>query len=143
LAFTDEEKVKFAFAIIISMIAASFSFYEHYEKQNVREQNLTFEKQLERLENIQSSVKDLADFVSQQQKQLETSRNTLLNLEREKEKLEPIVQADREVVEAVLQLQAEKELSSVWFERGIGFMLGIAGSLIASIIFATIRKRMT
>ena len=141
LAFTQDEKVKFAFAIVMTIIAASFSYYERHEKEKAREQNLTYEKQVERLENIQSSVKDLADFVAQQQKQLEVSRDTLINLEEEKKKLEPIVQADRQVVDAILQLQAEKELSSVWVERGIGFLLGIAGSLIASIIFTVIRKR--
>ncbi|WP_158681613.1 hypothetical protein [Microbulbifer pacificus] len=122
-------------------MAALISFYERHEKDLKREQNLTYEKQVERLASIQSSVKDLADFVSQQQKQLESSRVTLQSLENERKKLEPVVQADREVVEAILKLQAEKEVSSVWLERGIGFLLGIAGSLIASIIFAFARKR--
>nr|WP_143023916.1 hypothetical protein [Pseudomonas benzenivorans] len=143
LAFTDKEKVKFAFAIIMSIVAASMSFYEKREKDLEREQNLTYEKQVERLAGIQNSVKDLAEFVSQQQKQLEASRDTLQNLENERKKLEPVVQADRQVVEAILKLQAEKERSSVWLERGIGFLLGIAGSLIASIIFTVVRKRMS
>jgi predicted negative regulator of RcsB-dependent stress response len=143
LAFTDEEKVKFSFAIIMAIVAASMSFYEKHEKDIEREKSQTYEKQVERLSNIQDSVKDLAEFVSQQQKQLEASRDTLQNLENERKKLEPVVQADRQVVEAILKLQADQERSSVWLERGIGFLLGIAGSLIASIIFTVVRKRMS
>lgn len=141
LAFTDTEKVKFTVAIIAVVIALSTSYFEKQEKQKERENNLTYEKQVERLEQIQNSVKDLADFVSQQKQQLDISRDTLQSLEKEKEKLKPMVEADRQVVEAILQLQAEKESSNVWLERGIGFMLGIAGSLVASIIFTIMRKR--
>lgn len=141
LDFTDREIGKFIGAIIISLVAATMSYYENHQKKLKKEHDLTYENQVERLENIQSSVKDLAEFVSQQQKQLEESQVTLANLESERRKLEPVVQADRVVVEAILRLQAEKEMSNVWVERGIGFLLGIAGSLIASIIFTSVRTR--
>ena len=143
LAFTDEEVAKFAVALIMGVGALAFSAYENYGKPTEIEESLTYETQVERLEQIQNSVKDLSNFVSQQTKQLDLARDTLQELEQEKKKLEPLVMADRKVAEAILQLQAEKERSAVWFDRAIGFMLGIAGSLIASIIYTGLRNRLS
>ena len=43
--------------------------------------------------------------------------------------------------EALLQLQAEKQQSQAWANRLIGFFLGIAGSLIASLLLTVTRRR--
>ena len=142
LSFNDEEKTKFSFAIIMLIFSLSILLYENRKKEIRKEESLTYGKQIERLASIQDSVKELSDFVSQQQKNLEASRDTLQNLEYERKRLEPVVQADREFVEEILKLRAEKEIFNAWRERGIGFFLGIAGSLTASLIIAVCRKHM-
>lgn len=138
--FNDPIWSKLAASIIVSIVAISIQFFEKHEKEKVKQENATYEKQLERLTQVQASINDLAQFVTQQQQQLRKSQETLITLEREKEKLKPIVESDRQIVDAILQLQAEKSKQNVWIERGMGFLIGIVGSLIASVIWTVVQR---
>jgi predicted negative regulator of RcsB-dependent stress response len=144
ISFTIKEsqiqRTKIFMVIIISAMTIGTSLYDKYRAEKEREANLVYEKQVEQLDDIQDSIANLSEFVESQKTQLETSRQTIQKLEEEQEKLKPVVDADREVIDAILQLQDDKHRSRVWIDRGIGFSLGIIGSLIASIIWSAMRK---
>ena len=138
--FGDPIWSKLTASVIVAIAAISIQVFEGHKKEKVKQENATYEKQFERLTQVQASINDLAEFVTQQQQQLRKSQETLNTLEREKEKLKPIVESDRQVVDAILQLQAEKTKQNVWVERGIGFLIGIVGSLIASVIWTLVQR---
>lgn len=132
---------KFFFAGLVASFAVGLELKDLIMTTQRKENNLVYERQVERLDQVQESLANLAEFVTQQQDQLKNSRATLQRLEDEKEKLAPVVEADREVVEAILRAQAERNQASVWTDRGVGFLSGIVGSLLASAIFGTFRRR--
>jgi len=105
----------------------------------LKEQNLQYEKQLEVLDEVQSSIDNLKQFVTKQKSQLKEQQAVVEKLKSESEMLKPVVEADKKVVEALFLLQSEQNKTTVWIDRLIGFLLGIFGSLIASIIFSAIR----
>lgn len=138
--FYDPIWSKLTASVIVAIAAMSIQLFVEHKKEKVKQENATYEKQLERLTQVQTSINDLAQFVTQQQQQLRKSQETLITLEKEKEKLKPIVESDRQIVDAILQLQAEKTKQNVWIERGIGFLIGIFGSLIASVIWTLVQR---
>jgi hypothetical protein len=103
----------------------------------------SFTKQIEQLDKVQKSLNTLSVFVSEQKKHLKQSQQTIENLKSEQEKLQPIIDADKKIVETLLSLQAEKNRSNIWGERLIGLFLGVAGSLIASLIWAFFKNKDT
>jgi hypothetical protein len=91
---------------------------------------------LESLNNIEGSIDALREFVKNQKENLKTSQIAIKELEGEREKLKPVVEADRKVVDALFQLQAEKQKQSIWLDRAFGFFIGIASSLVATLLWA-------
>lgn len=98
----------------------------------------TYSQQLQRLDGVQQSLKDLSDFVSQQRVRLQESEQVVSKLQEEKQRIEPLVQADRKVVEAVFQLQEQRTAAAVARERWIGFGLGVGASFLASFMYALV-----
>lgn len=135
------ERIQLVAAVIGGLVAAGATFVEKQQKERLREQNLTYEKQLETLTQVQSSIDNLKLFVSNQKQQLQEQQAVIQGLKTEKDKLQPLVEADKQVVEALFRIQAERNQSSVWFERLIGFLIGIVSSLVASLIWSAVRLR--
>lgn len=108
------------------------------EEQRRRELLATYSLQLEQLDDVQQSLKDLSEFVSMQRVRLQESEQLVSKLQEEKQRIEPLVQADRKVVDAVFQLQEQRTAASVARERWIGFGLGVGASLLASFIYAVV-----
>lgn len=135
------EQFQFLVAILGALIAVGASYYEKHQKETLRQQNLTYEKQLAELTQVQSSIDNLRDFVGTQKLQLQEQQAVLQDLKLEKEKLQPVVEADKQVVEALFRIQSERNRSSIWFERLIGFLIGIVSSLVASLVWSVFRSR--
>ena len=127
--------------VVITLIAFGIQLYQTYEKKRFREQNLKYEKQVEVLDQVQVSIDNLREFVNRQRDQLKNQQDVLESLKNEKEKLEPLVKADREVVESLFRIQAERNKSNIWVDRLFGFLLGIVGSLLASLIWTVTRRK--
>jgi hypothetical protein len=130
------------------MVIGFYGFVTDYksnkELQKKREENLSYTQQLDALNNVQSSLNNLVQFVEMQKTKLKESEDLVNSLKSEQEKLKPVVEADRKTVDAILELQAQRTESGVWKERGIGFSLGVLSSIVASFIVAMIsyvRKR--
>jgi hypothetical protein len=117
-----------------------FGEYQKMVQKQVREKNLTYVKQLSSLDNVEDSMRELLRFVEAQREHLRNQQKIVEDLEKERSKLAPLVEADRNIIEALFQLQAERQQSKVWVDRAIGFFLGISGSLIATALWAFIRR---
>jgi hypothetical protein len=108
------------------------------DEQRRRESLASYTQQLEQLDRVQRGLKDLSEFVLQQRAKLQESEELISKLQEEKQRIEPLVQADRKVVEAVFQLQKQRAAALTSRERWIGFGLGVAASLLASILYSAV-----
>lgn len=104
---------------------------------------LTFEHQIESLNQVEQSLNTLKTFVVEQRENLRQSEQTISQLKEEQKKLTPIVQANREVIESLIALQAERLSTKTWLERALGFFIGVTASLVASLIFAYFKRERT
>ncbi len=102
---------------------------------SARRENLSFDKQLKGLNETETNLKNLLSFVAEQRQRLNESENLLASLKEEKDRLDPVVSAERKMVKAILDAQNESQKTDIWRERMIGFGFGIAGSLIATVIW--------
>lgn len=101
-----------------------------------RQENATYEKQLELLSNTGTNLKNLIEFVELEKQRLQQSEKALNNLKNEEQLLKPIVQSDRKTVEALLDLQNQRAQETLTKERLYAFGFGILTSLIASFLIA-------
>jgi len=136
----DFTKIQIIVMIPLMLTAFGLEYYKKHEAEKLREQNLVYEKQLEVLDDVQSSINNLKLFVAKQKIQLQDQQAVVEKLKSEQSILKPVVEADKEVIEALFKLQAQQNSANVWVDRIFGFLLGIAGSLIASIIFSAVRR---
>ena len=120
-------------ALVINVMA-SFLF-------QVNQEDLIYEKQIESLNNVVTSIDTLRDFVIEQKNHLKKSQQSLAELKKQQEKLKPVVEADQKTIDAIFALQAEQNKKNIWWERAFGFFIGIASSLIATLIWAYNRKK--
>ena len=98
------------------------------------------EEQLAELDEVARSVRQLGRFVESQKETIRSEQESLELLQDERESLEPIVQSEREVVEALFAAQDRRQRGRRWFDIGIGFITGVLGSIVASIILGSVRR---
>jgi hypothetical protein len=55
-------------------------------------------------------------------------------LKTKQEQLKPVVEADLKTIDAMFALQTKQNKKNVWWERAIGFFIGVGASLVASLI---------
>ena len=134
------ERVKVIFVILITLTIGVMPIYQEYEEKQLKKENQVYEVQLETLTEVQESINNLSEFIRTQKHQLKQSQQTVESLKKEHESLKPVVEADRKIVESILMAQDERSRASIWQERLIGFGLGVAGSLIASLILAAVKR---
>jgi hypothetical protein len=92
------------------------------------------------IENIGNQLANLVGFLKQEREKVEESRATLRLLQSEKSELEPVVVAQRDAVNAILSAYTRTTASRVWKERALGFVSGLAASLLASLVFEYFRR---
>ena len=99
-----------------------------------RLEDISYLKKIEQLNSTESNLKEILEFVKTQKVQLQQSKDTLNSIKEERKKLKPILEAEQEVVVAILDAQEKRQQTKVWHERGIGFVVGMASSIAATII---------
>lgn len=125
-------------AFLISIMALTITYLDQADREkreSKRLESLSYQEQIEQLNNTENNIKQLLQFVNLQKKTLRETEDTISELKTEKEKLQPLVESDRAVVEAIFQAQEDRTNSNVWRERWIGFGFGILASLLASFIW--------
>ena len=126
--------------VIAVGVLGLFDIGNTIQSEAKRRENLSYTQQVENLNKVQESLNDLTQFVELQRERLKESEDIVNNLKTEHEKLKPVVEADRKTIEALFDLQYQKSRSDIWKERGIGFILGVLGSVVASFIYGLMSR---
>lgn len=128
------------FTIALAVVAASTTEYlkKRDLKQNAPE---SLKVQIEELEKLDQGLNKLSAFIQLQKEQLNEKQSVISELEKKRSQLEPIVESQAEVVDAIFKVQEQRAQRSKWIDLGIGFVLGILGSLIASVALQLIDRR--
>lgn len=128
------------FTIALVVVAASTTEYlkKRDLKQNAPE---SLKVQIEELEKLDQGLNKLSAFIQLQKEQLNEKQSVISELEEKRSQLEPIVESQAEVVDAIFKVQEQRAQRSKWIDLGIGFVLGILGSLIASVALKLIDRR--
>lgn len=108
-------------------------------KEAARLQSLDYQTQLKQLNQTQSNIEQLLNFIEMQKRNIRETEDAVLLLKKEQETLKPIVESDKAVVEALFRAQEDRTRASIWRERWIGFAFGVVASLVASFIGFLIR----
>lgn len=125
-------------SIIVSLVIGIEYLNKQEEKKVVLNSNIT--DRLKKLAEVQNSLKELSIFIETQKQSIVTEKNTLESLKEEKNQLEPIVKANREVVDKIFAQQEKNSKWQFWLSIILGFVLGIIGTFIASIIERSYKK---
>ena len=112
---------------------------EYFHKE--RKHEIEFSSQLKTLDNVSNNLTTLQKFINDQKIKLFESEKAIKALKEEEKKIKPVIEADRETIEAIFKLQAEISRRNVWFDRGIGFLLGVFSSLFATFIVGFFRNK--
>lgn len=139
---TGKEKgprFRLGFALIITTCAMGVGFFSNEITTHTQKQP-DFGTQIRVLNDTERSLKELVAFVEAQKQSLTESQSIVEQLKNEEQKLRPIVEADRQIVDAVLQAQATQEQNHILIDRIVSFLLGIASSIIATLIYSAVRS---
>ncbi|MEM9509900.1 MAG: hypothetical protein AAGA16_19820 [Cyanobacteria bacterium P01_E01_bin.35] len=125
--------------LIFMVVAGTTIYVTETRNAKIREErrleNLSFSKQIDKLNSTEANLKELITFIESQKTQLRQSQDLLESLNEEKNQLEPLVEADRKVVEALFEIQAREVEENKWTERWIGFGFGVVSSIVATTIW--------
>lgn len=129
-------------SLVATVAAAGLSLVLGYSSlfDSERGGAATFEEQIESLNQMEESAVELIGFVESQRGRLEEAERVVAELREEQETLEPLVSANRQAVEAMFVVQERRQEARVWLERWIGFLFGVAASLVASLLITAGRQ---
>lgn len=128
--------------ITITTVAlfVSFGMYLDYrdkvKQKELRNQYIDYDKQISQLDETEGNLKNLIGFIQEQKISLRDTQIQIDELKIEQNELAPVVEANRETIEAIFQAQEKRSRKSVWKERGIGFLMGLATSFIATVMWS-------
>ena len=123
-----------------TIIASVFVFISYYYGDLDQKDSPTYEQQLDSLNKIENSITTLKEFVKIQKDELKISHTAIKQLKDEQQILQPLVEADKKVIEAMFKMQAKQYQQGIWIDRILGFLIGIASSLVASLLWAYIKR---
>jgi hypothetical protein len=127
--------------VILVSVIISIAFNADIEKNNkTGGQEKSYARQIQELEDIETSISDLNNFIELQKRKLQESENILQSLKKEHDTLKPIVDTEREVIEKIFIVQSQKAMDRIWKERVVSFFLGILASLFASFIYGLFQR---
>lgn len=139
IQFFKEHSAKIL-ALTASLFGAFTSIGQIYFEHQRKQESLAYETQIDSLNNIAKNIDTLKVFVLEQKENLKSSQQALSELKTRQEQLKPVLEADQNTVNAIFAMQAEHNKNNIWLERAIGFFLGIASSLVASLIWSYFRR---
>lgn len=93
------------------------------------------------INKIQIGIKELDNFLEDQERSITNQQRLLEKLKKEKNELQPIVEANREVINRIFEEQDRKSKYDMWIGLGLGFLFGIPASFLASIIHDFYKKK--
>ena len=132
---------------LISLVFIAGTIYldhaDREKRERTRLEGLDYQTQIQKLNQMETNVKQLLAFVDNQKKNLQETEDTIYSLKSEKERLKPLVETDRAVVEALFKAQEERTNANIWRERWIGFGFGVVASLLASFIWFVVSLLLT
>ena len=126
--------------LIASIILLFGSIWKAYDRATQPE-TISFEQQIESLNKVEENINILSEFIKSQKNNLQQTQRTLTELKEQQEKLKPVVEADKKLVEAILSTHADKQRENIWWERAVGFFIGVVSSLSAAVIISLYRRR--
>jgi len=85
-------------------------------------------------------LSELAEFLKKEQMKVAESEATLKRLQDEQTQLEPVVATQRQTVNAILAANARTMAAKAWKERVLTFMSGVVASLLATMLFESLRR---
>jgi hypothetical protein len=97
--------------------------------------------QLDALSQTEASLRGLLRFVDMQEQKLREAEEVVNRLRSEEALLAPALATKRATIDAILELHAQQQQKSVWWERGWGFLAGIASSIAATLLMNWWSKR--
>lgn len=134
--------------VVVTLVAVCVSVgagilvekHDRETRESKIRENLTYYEQLRQLDQVRAGLADLISFVDLQKKSLKEAQEVVEKLQKERESLSAVVEAEREVVEAIFRLQSERSQREVWRERGLGFVLAVFASVLASFLYRLVRR---
>lgn len=137
-AYIKSPRLTGTFSVVVGIISVVVSFYANQFSVEIRQaelsKNLDFRAQIQHLNQTESNIRQLLEFVEFQKTQLTNNEQSISLLKEEQQKLKPLVSANKQVVEAIFATQEAKARESAIMERWIGFGLGVVASIVASVI---------
>jgi len=92
------------------------------------------------ISNMGKQLSELAEFLKKEQMKVAESEATLKRLQDEQTQLEPVVATQRQTVNAILAANARTMAAKAWKERVLTFMSGVLASLLATMLFESLRR---
>lgn len=130
--------VTFVLAVAVGTAAYFAEQRSAAQREAKRLQTLSYSVQAQKLEETRSNLQALLQFVEEERRNLQTSEQALRSLKQEHEQLKPLVDSDRKTIDALFSAQEVRNQSAQRTERWIGFAMGVASSLVASLIWAMV-----
>ncbi len=122
-----------AFASILALIISGISFFAQPEKPQLQERIETVELAIGNLKNLEKQLTNIKKDMVETEKAAKT-------IEQEYAKAKELEKLTEEQYEAVKKALRSKSWHRTVFDYMLGFILGIAASLIASVIYSRIRQ---
>jgi cadmium resistance protein CadD (predicted permease) len=121
---------------IFLIIPIGVGIWKDAQRQKERRiANLEYTKQITILRDTQDNLQKLVEFIEVQKKEIDNTETLIKTLEERRKNIEPMVKAEETVIQAIFDEQDRRARKDIWFDRMIGFGLGILASLIATVIW--------
>lgn len=128
------------FFILIFIINTYEQNKKDSELKEFNAATMTYQHQLDELNRVENALKQLTEFIHSEQNKIEMTEKRLSSMKLERQQLDSILTVDKVTINAILNYRSKLEEERLSSERWIGFGIGIASSLFASIVFATVKR---
>lgn len=130
------------FGLLIGFASLILSIYYLYNQQinKIEKGNVGIQERLQELNDVQFSLKELAQFIESQKQSIVNLNNLLESLKEEKSELEPIIQANRELLDKIFKQQEKRSKWEFRVTIILTFLFGIVTSFFGSILYRFYKK---
>jgi len=129
---SKKKTLYWAFASLTGMAATIIAALIPFVSQGPSSSDIS--QQINNLSDIQSSLSQLQDYVTDQKNNLQSLNQDISSLKKEKSQLEEVVSIENKKVEAVLSQYEKAQNKRRWLDIFISFLVGIFSSLTVTFI---------
>ncbi|MDR0872036.1 MAG: hypothetical protein LBN27_01030 [Prevotellaceae bacterium] len=137
--------IHWKYTTIISLIATVFSIvliFIRYSEEKLNSENSDIKEQMQKVKLMSDNLKEMIDFLDIQKKRITEEQLLLENIQQQRKEIEPLLKTEKQIVREILNAQTKYERKNIWLDRAIAFFLGIASSMIATLLLSkVIRKK--